>query len=338
MAKYLKQSTASQEIPLGYFVDSTDGNTEETALTIANTDIKLWKNGTTTLANKNSGGATHISNGIYHATLDATDTDTLGPLKVFVHVAGALAFEDSYDVVTATRWDEIHSGTELAKVARATYLVDTTIATLATQTSFTLTAGSADNDAYNGMAFIFTDVTTATQKGIAFASDYVGSTRTVTLEAAPIFTIATTDLVTIVPAGGSTSLPPAVNVTQWSGTAVATPSVAGVPEVDVTHCTGAAQATIATQASVDTIDNFLDTEMAAVLAAVDTEVAAILVDTNELQTDLTNGGRLDLLIDGIKAKTDSLTFTQAGHVDANIQRINDVAITGNGQTGTEFSV
>jgi hypothetical protein len=223
-------------------------------------------------------------------------------------------------------------------VARATYLNDSTIATLSSQTSFTLTAGSADNDAYNGMAFIFTDVTTAAQKGIAFASDYVGSTRTVTLEAGPIFTIATTDLVTIVPAGGSTSLPPAVNVTQWSGTAVATPSVAGVPEVDVTHCAGAAQATIATQASVNTIDDFLDTEMAAVLAAVDTEVAAILADTNELQTDLANGGRLDLLIDGIKAKTDSLTFTVANVVDANVQRINDVAITGDGGTGTEFSV
>jgi len=39
MPIYLKQSTASQEIPLGYFVDSTDGNTEKTALTIANTDF-----------------------------------------------------------------------------------------------------------------------------------------------------------------------------------------------------------------------------------------------------------------------------------------------------------
>lgn len=65
---------------------------------------------------------------------------------------------------------------------------------------------------------------------------------------------------------------------------------------------------------------------------------ATLADTNELQTDITNGGRVDLLIDAIKAKTDSLTFTQAGHVDANMQRINDVAITGNGQTGTEFDV
>ena len=45
MAIDLRQSTASQEIPLGYFVDSTDGNTEKTGLTIANTDIKIWKTG-----------------------------------------------------------------------------------------------------------------------------------------------------------------------------------------------------------------------------------------------------------------------------------------------------
>ena len=86
----LKQNTAGQEIPLGPFVDSTDGNTEETGLTIANTDIKLWKFGATTLANKNSGGATHISNGIYYCVLDATDTNTLGTMQVSVHVTGSL--------------------------------------------------------------------------------------------------------------------------------------------------------------------------------------------------------------------------------------------------------
>jgi len=37
-----------------------------------------------------------------------------------------------------------------------------------------------------------------------------------------------------------------------------------------------------------------------------TDVDAILVDTAELQTDWTNGGRLDLLIDAIKAVTDNL--------------------------------
>jgi len=38
----------------------------------------------------------------------------------------------------------------------------------------------------------------------------------------------------------------------------------------------------------------------------DLRIDNILADTNELQTDLTNGGRLDLLIDAIKTKTDLL--------------------------------
>lgn len=108
----LKQSTASQEVPLGYFVDSTDGNTEETALSIANTDIKLWKAGATTLANKNSGGATHISNGIYYAVLDATDTDTLGPLVLFVHVTGSLPVRLECEVMPANVYESLIAGTE----------------------------------------------------------------------------------------------------------------------------------------------------------------------------------------------------------------------------------
>jgi hypothetical protein len=40
----------------------------------------------------------------------------------------------------------------------------------------------------------------------------------------------------------------------------------------------------------------------------------------------------------VKAKTDSLTFTVANVLDANVQRINDVTITGDGQPGTEFGV
>jgi hypothetical protein len=88
----------------------------------------------------------------------------------------------------------------------------------------------------------------------------------------------------------------------------------------------------ATQTSVDTIDDFLDTE-----------IAAILADTNELQTDWADGGRLDLILDArasqtslntlddyvdtevaaIKAKTDQFVFTVANQVDAN-------ALTGGG--------
>ena len=61
--------------------------------------------------------------------------------------------------------------------------------------------------------------------------------------------------------------------------------------------------------TLETLSDQMDAVAVAIEAVddlVDTEVAAILADTNELQTDLTNGGRLDLLIDAIKAKTDNL--------------------------------
>ena len=107
MSIVLRQATASQEVPLGPFLDSTDGNTEETGLTIANTDILLWKAGATTLTAKNSGGATHISNGIYYAVFDAVDSSTAGAMKIFVHVAGALAFSVSCIVYPATIYDAL---------------------------------------------------------------------------------------------------------------------------------------------------------------------------------------------------------------------------------------
>lgn len=119
MAIPLRQSTASQEVPLGYFVNDEDGNTAETGLTIANTDIKLWKQGATTLADKNSGGATHIAGGIYYAVLDATDTATLGGLIVFVHVAGALAVRVECTVLAANVYDALVAGTDNLQVHTA---------------------------------------------------------------------------------------------------------------------------------------------------------------------------------------------------------------------------
>lgn len=41
------------------------------------------------------------------------------------------------------------------------------------------------------------------------------------------------------------------------------------------------------------------------------DLATILADTNELQGDWANGGRLDLLVDAIKAVTDQLTAAQS---------------------------
>lgn len=79
-------------------------------------------------------------------------------------------------------------------------LVTTTIATLASQTSFTLTDGSADDDAYNELIVVIEDAATAQQKAVAAIADYAGSTKTVTLRDDPgIFTMAATDKVRILP-------------------------------------------------------------------------------------------------------------------------------------------
>jgi hypothetical protein len=93
--------------------------------------------------------------------------------------------------------------------------------------------------------------------------------------------------------------------------------------------------TLATQASVNTIDDFLDTEVAAIKAVTDQ------LPNGGALTSLATAANLatvDTVVDAIKAKTDSLTFTTAGLVDANVQQINDVTITGDGQVGTEFGV
>jgi hypothetical protein len=125
---FLRQSTASQEISLGYFLDTTDGNTEETGLTIANTNISIRKGGGTTLINKNSGGATHISNGIYSAVLDATDTDTLGDLVIYCHPAGALATKLEYTVLPAASYDAlITNGLNDISTAQVNTEVDTAL-------------------------------------------------------------------------------------------------------------------------------------------------------------------------------------------------------------------
>jgi hypothetical protein len=75
----------------------------------------------------------------------------------------------------------------------------------------------------------------------------------------------------------------------------------------------------AVQTDVDTVATGVALALTNI-AAVDTKVTAAQADLATLDTEVL----------AVKAKTDSLTFTQAGHVDANVQRINDVALIGDG--------
>jgi hypothetical protein len=55
-----------------------------------------------------------------------------------------------------------------------------------------------------------------------------------------------------------------------------------------------------------------------------------LATASALATVDTEVGVIDGIVDDIKAKTDSLTFTKSGEVDANMQSINDATVVGDG--------
>lgn len=107
----LRQSTAAQIIALGPFVDPAALGTPKTALTIANTDIKLLKWGSSAFVSKNSGGGTHIADGEYQATLDATDTNTLGNLMISCTMAGATPVRLNCFVYAANVYDSLVAAT-----------------------------------------------------------------------------------------------------------------------------------------------------------------------------------------------------------------------------------
>lgn len=116
--QYLRQSTASQSVLIGPFVDSTNGVDAETGLTVANTDVRLSANGGN-MAAKNSGGGTHDEAGWYAITLDATDTATVGRLQLSVAVAGALPVFAEFQVLEEAVYDALFASSAPGYVANA---------------------------------------------------------------------------------------------------------------------------------------------------------------------------------------------------------------------------
>jgi hypothetical protein len=294
---YLRQSTASQEIPLGYFVDSTDGNTEETGLTIANTDIKLWKTGATTLANKNSGGGTHISNGIYYAVLDATDTNTLGPMVIFVHVSGALTVRVETCVLTALVYDSLIAGTDnlqvdiLQAAGTAWGSGAITAASIASSaiTSAKIASGAITSTGIAANAIGASQIATDAITAAKIAADAIGASE--------LATDAVTEIVTAVWAAVTRTLTANTNLNDLNAAGIR--SAVGLASANLDTQIG----TLATAANLATVAGYIDTEIAAIkavtdalpdagaltslatasaLATVDSNVDAILVDTAEI--------------------------------------------------------
>jgi len=116
MAQLLKQSTA-YTFRLGPFLDSTDGNTQENALTIAYTDVLLSKAGGALAAKSDTTALTGTgANAHYTCVLNTTDTGTLGTLRVWCHVTGALTVWQDFMVVPANIYDSLVAGSDALQV------------------------------------------------------------------------------------------------------------------------------------------------------------------------------------------------------------------------------
>ncbi len=225
--QFLRQSTATI-VKLGPFLDSIDGVTAETALTISQADVRLSKNGGNMAQKNESSSCTHDENGYYDCNLDVTDTGTPGRLLLSVSESGALPVWHEFMVVPANVYDSLFGSDRLQVDVRE--LGDSTLA-LTMQMK----------------ADVNTEADTA-------LTDYDPPTKA---------------------------------------------------ELD----SGLAALNDPTAAAIRTeIDNN------------STQLAAIVADTNELQTDWANGGRLDLLIDAILADTNEL---QSDDVPGLIAALND---------------
>jgi hypothetical protein len=205
-------------------------------------DFKASKNGAAPAALNGSATLTHRNSGHYSLALTASDLDTVGSVEVVIDdtvnacptkvitvveeavydglfAASAVGYYLDGAITTANVTRINGSTANVTNLARllgqslgegyGPLLVVSTVNTVNSQTSFTLSAGSADNDAYNGCVIVIQDSSSSMQKCVGVVSDYVGSTLTVTLLNDPgIYTIAASDTVYIL---ASRSLKPTVD-------------------------------------------------------------------------------------------------------------------------------
>ena len=143
---FLRNAT-SQIIRFGPFLDSTDGVTPETGLTIAQSDMQLSKDGGAYAQKNTAGNATHDADGWYSTTLDATDTATNGELLMQVNVSGALPVWVRYYVVPSASYDALTTdGLNNISAAQVNSECDTAIsdASLATAASLATVDSNVD--------------------------------------------------------------------------------------------------------------------------------------------------------------------------------------------------
>lgn len=299
-------------IPFDSFAASTGASSAVSNYAVG--DILVYKDGSTTERASTNGYTATTSfdsvTGINLAVIDLADNTT----------AGFWAAGSEYFVVISPI--TIDSQTVATVIGRFRIgipgaVLDTTIATLSTQTSFTLTAGPAEDDALNGCVVYIHDVASAVQGGYAVVNDYTGSTKTVTLAAGTTFTAAATDNISIFhPAnlqyiGGAalntSSAQLGVNVVNAAGTAWGSGAItaASIASNAITSAKIATDAIGAAQIA----DNAIDAGAIASGAITSAKFAAGAIDATAIADNAIDAGAI---------ATGAITSTKfaAGAIDA----------------------
>jgi hypothetical protein len=115
--RWLKED-ASVNIRVGPFVDTSDGSTAKTGLTIAATDVLVSKNNAAFATKNSAAGATHDIAGYYSVPMDATDVGTAGSLRVIVNkqAASAMPVCEDFQVLPPNVFEALSAGTEWLEV------------------------------------------------------------------------------------------------------------------------------------------------------------------------------------------------------------------------------
>lgn len=280
-------------IPFHTF-DSNDPSASVTITGLATTDIEVYKDGSNTARASDAGyallgtdGIDEFGTGVHGFSIDLADNTTANfyeaGSRYFVVIASITVDAATVNFVAAT-----------FTIGYPGALVNTTIATLSSQTSFTLEDASLDASAYVGCPVVIHDLASAVQVAIGYISAYAVTTKTVTLAADPgIFTMAAGDHISIFPPANVQAV---AGTTQTAGDIPAlvttVDTVVDGIQTDLDNGTDGLGAIKGDTAAIltDTADmqpklGTPAADVSADIAAVKAETALIVADTNELQTD-----------------------------------------------------
>ncbi len=294
----LKQSTARNRMI--FMTDSTDHVTGKTGLTLT---VTISKDGAAFGAL--GGSVTEVSSGWYKIAFNTTDTNTLGDLATHATATGADASDMSDQVVVEL------PGIVTTNNDKTGYSLTQTFPTNFSSQSIDA-SGRVDVGKVAGTA--------QTARDLGAQLDAAVSTRMAT------YTQPTGFLAATFPTG---TVANTTNIT--AGTITTATNLTNLPSIPANWLTAAGIAAAALNGKGD-----WNTTTPPTAVAIRTEMDSNSTKLANLDATVSSRNSVapdNASVTAIKAKTDSLTFTVAGHVDSNTKKINGTTVNGTGAAG-----